>query len=94
MKKGWVYIMANSRPTLYTGVTSNLVRRVWEHKTGTGANFTTKYKLTKLIFFEEQSTMMNAIIREKQIKNMSRKEKMNLIMSVNPSLKDLYPDLV
>jgi putative endonuclease len=80
MKSFAVYIMANDRPTLYTGMTSNLIRRVNEHRFGLNpGSFATRYKLYKLIYFEILNDSMSAIIREKQIKNMGREDKLALI---------------
>ena len=84
-KRGFVYIMANSRPTLYAGVTSNLVKRVWEHKNKITAGFTAKYNLNKLIYYEVHDTIMQAIIREKQIKDMNRTDKLNMILEKKKS---------
>ncbi len=89
-----VYIMANQRPTLYTGMTNDLVRRVYEHKTKFNPkSFTAKYDLTKLVYYEFYNTSMSAIIREKQIKNMGRREKIELIRSSNPEMKDLTSEI-
>ncbi len=90
MKKGYVYIMANSRPTLYTGVTSNLIRRVYEHRNNKHGGFTAKYKLHKLVYFEIVDDINWAIIREKQIKDMNRSDKLLMIRKMNPTFKDLY----
>lgn len=81
--------MANARPTLYVGVTSNLPTRVWQHKNEVGSGFTAKYHLHKLVYFECFETIKAAIIREKQIKNLSRAEKLQLISKKNPTLSDL-----
>jgi putative endonuclease len=89
-KQGFVYIMANDRPTLYTGVTSNLKRRVYEHKIGFVPGFTARYNLHKLVYFESLSEIEQAIIREKQIKDMSRKDKLQMIRELNSKFKDLY----
>src|SRR5271167_1474562 len=85
----FVYIMTNRSKTLYTGVTNNLMRRVRERKTGTGSEFTTKYKLNRLVYFERFEDVHNAIEREKGIKGWLRIKKIALVVSVNPSWKDL-----
>jgi len=90
MKQGYVYIMANSRPTLYTGVTSNLVQRVYQHKNNLVQGFTAKYNLHTFVYFETYDTIQQAIIREKQIKDMNRKNKLEMIKQLNPKFKDLY----
>ena len=77
---------------LYTGVTSNLLRRVTEHKQKTVEGFTSRYNVTKLVYYEEHNTMEEAIAREKQIKGGSRKKKLYLIKSKNPMWKDLYDE--
>lgn len=91
MKKYWVYMMqsANGR-ALYTGVTNNLERRVCEHKEGRGSTFTAKYKCHKLVYFEEFGLVDHAILREKEIKNMTRANKEELIDTVNPDRRDLF----
>lgn len=90
-KGGFIYIMTNPRNTvLYTGVTSRLKERVWEHKTKHyQTSFTAKYKITKLVYFEEYNDIRDAIDREKQIKSGSRLKKIKLIESINPEWKDL-----
>jgi len=85
----FVYIMTNRSMTLYTGVTNNLVRRVREHKTGTGSGFTAKYKLDRLVYFERFEHVHNAIEGEKHIKGWLRIKKIALVVSVNPSWSDL-----
>ena len=89
-KEGYVYILFNKRNgTLYTGVTSNLAKRVYEHKTKTVEGFTNRYGVDKLGFYEIHSTIVSAIEREKQIKGGSRKKKLDLIEEMNPEWKDL-----
>lgn len=88
-KGGFVYIMANSRPTLYVGVTNDLVRRVFEHKMNIGKGFTAQYNLHRLVYYEVYSSILEAIIREKQLKDLNRSEKKALIEKVNPDYKDL-----
>ena len=85
----FVYIMTNCSRTLYVGVTGNLIRRVREHKSGVGSGFTARYKLDRLVCFERFEDVHNAIEREKRIKGWLRIKKIALIVSVNPSWKDL-----
>lgn len=77
---------------LYTGVTSNLFKRVSEHKNKLISGFTSRYNVTKLVYYEEYETMPEAIAREKQIKGGSRKKKIALINSKNPEWQDLYEE--
>ena len=91
MKQPAIYIMANKRNgTLYTGVTSNLVQRVWQHREGVADGFTKLYGCKRLVWFEMADTMDSAIGREKQIKAGSRAKKLALIEAVNPEWNDLY----
>ena len=93
MKQSYVYIMSNkTNTTLYIGLTSNLERRVAEHKAGKGSGFTSRYNLTKLLYYERMQGMENAIKREKQLKNWHREWKWNLIKEQNPELVDLASD--
>jgi putative endonuclease len=88
--KGYVYILFNKRNgTLYTGVTSNLVKRINEHKAKAVEGFTHRYGVDKLGYYEAHDTIMLAIEREKQIKGGSRKKKLGLIEEMNPEWKDL-----
>ena len=90
----FVYILTNKMDSvLYTGVTNNLVRRVYEHKLKIIRGFTSKYNLDKLVYFEIYEDINEAISREKQIKSGSRQKKLDLIMSQNPRWKDLYNTL-
>jgi len=94
MKKSYVYIVSNkNRTTLYIGVTSNLTNRVNSHSEGKGSDFTKRYNLTDLLYFEEFDDIREAIAREKQLKNWRREWKFNLIKKVNPDLKDLTFDI-
>ena len=92
MKKNYfVYIVTNSRNTvLYTGVTSNLINRIYHHKNKSVSSFSSKYNLEKLVYYEIFEDIKNAIKREKQIKAGSRKKKIELIIKFNPKWKDLY----
>jgi len=78
---------------LYTGVTSDLKKRIWEHKEKVIDGFTKKYNINKLIFFEIYNDPENAILREKQIKAGARTKKVELIIGINPEWKDLYDKL-
>ena len=90
----YVYIMTNKNNTvLYTGITSDLKRRVYEHKEELVEGFTKRYNITKLVYYEIFSDANSAIIREKQIKAGSRKKKIDLITRMNKDWKDLYKDL-
>ncbi len=90
-----VYILTNaSKKVLYTGVTSNLSRRVYEHKTKKIKGFSEKYNVNQLVYYEAFNSMTDAIKREKQIKGGSRAKKIELIESINPEWNDLYPSLL
>ncbi|MBZ0087912.1 MAG: GIY-YIG nuclease family protein [Thermomonas sp.] len=94
MKSPCVYLMASKRNgTLYTGVTSNLVQRVWQHKEGAVEGFTKKYGVKVLVWYEVHEIMESAITREKQIKAGSRKKKLMLIEATNPQWRDLYAEI-
>jgi putative endonuclease len=95
MHRYFAYIMTNRHHTvLYTGVTNDLPRRVFEHRTKVAKGFTSRYNVDKLVFYEEAMDILAAITREKQIKAGSRKRKIALIEAMNPSWRDLYEDLV
>lgn len=95
MKHLAIYIMANKKNgTIYTGVTSNLLERVYEHKSKMTDGFTKKYNCALLVYYEIYNTIESAITREKQIKASSRKKKLKLIEEVNPEWKDLYNDII
>lgn len=94
-KKYYVYIMTNKVNTvLYTGITNNLKRRVYEHKEKLVKGFTKKYKVTKLVYYEVFEDVRMAIVREKQIKAGSREKKIKLIEGLNKRWKDLYKVIV
>jgi putative endonuclease len=93
-KQYYVYIMTNSRSTvLYTGVTNDLKRRVYEHKGKLVGGFTRKYNITKVVYYEVFEDVENAILREKQIKAGSRQKKIDLINRMNKEWRDLYEEL-
>lgn len=95
MKQPCVYILASKRNgTLYIGVTSDLVRRVWEHKQDLVEGFTKRYGVHILVWYEVHEEMHAAITREKAIKEWKRGWKLKLIEQVNPDWRDLYGDLV
>lgn len=90
-----IYILTNkNNNVLYTGVTSNLVKRIWEHKNKVIDGFSKKYNLYKLVYYEFFENINQAIIREKQIKAGSRKKKIYLINKFNPDWKDLYNQIL
>jgi len=94
-KYGYVYILFNKKNgALYTGVTSDLIKRVYEHKNKLVEGFSSKYGTDKLGYYEMQDSIVKAIEREKQIKGGSRKRKLALIESVNPEWKDLYDSII
>ncbi len=94
-KQPCLYILA-SKPngTLYIGVTSNLIKRVWEHKNNRVEGFTQKYGVHQLVYFEFHGDMASAITREKRLKKWNRSWKMHLIEEQNPDWKDLYDGLL
>jgi putative endonuclease len=91
----WVYILTNKPGgTLYVGVTNDLVRRVFEHREGSIAGFTKRYGVKMLVYYEQHDTAAAAIQREKNIKGWSREWKIGLIVSINPTWRDLYDEIV
>jgi putative endonuclease len=93
-KQPCVYLLASGRNgTLYVGVTSNLIKRVWEHKNHVVEGFTKKYQVTRLVWYETHETMESAIQREKAIKEWQRAWKLKLIEQFNPDWTDLYDSL-
>ena len=92
MHQYFVYIMTNKSGTLYVGVSNNLERRIFEHKNSLMAGFTKKYKINRLVYYEETNDILAAIAREKQLKGWRRDKKIALIESVNPEWKDLSED--
>jgi putative endonuclease len=94
-KQPAVYILASGRNgTLYIGVTSNLIKRVWEHKNGITGGFTEKYNVHNLVYYELIDDMVSAITREKQMKKWRRAWKIELIEKSNPAWKDLWPEII
>ena len=89
MRTYYVYIMASYSRVLYVGVTGDLERRVWQHKIGGGSRFTSKYRCTRLVHYEETNQVHEALEREKQIKGLLRAKKIALIESINPDWQDL-----
>ena len=94
MKNGYVYIVTDKAfGTLYIGVTSDLVKRIWEHKEKKIEGFTKRYSLTNLVYYELHECIDEAILREKQMKEWNRNWKLRQIIEMNPQWKDLYDDI-
>lgn len=94
-KQGYVYIITNyNNTTLYTGVTSNLIKRIWEHKNEVIEGFSKRYKLHKLVYYETTNSIEAALNREKYIKGKSRKYKLQLVESINKDWNDLYDTII
>jgi putative endonuclease len=94
-KQPCVYLLAGKRNgTLYVGVTSDLVKRVWEHKNDLVEGFTAKYGVHLLVYYEMHADMLGAITREKQIKKWDRSWKLKLVERNNPEWKDLWPEVI
>lgn len=92
MKPMHVYILASRSRVLYIGVTSDLFRRMWEHRTGVVEGFTSKYRVSRLVHFEALPSPAEAIAREKQLKSWRREKKVKLIEAANPEWRDLSED--
>jgi putative endonuclease len=91
----FVYILTNwNNKVMYVGVTNNLIRRVYEHRQGIGSEFTRKYNVHKLVYYESFGNALMAIKREKEIKGWKREKKNALVSQMNPEWKDLYGGLV
>ena len=94
MQGGWVYIMSNKpNGTLYVGVTSDLARRIWEHREGVTEGFTKRYGLKRLVYYERYEDIRPALQREKNLKHWPRAWKVKLIVTSNPNWDDLYAQL-
>jgi putative endonuclease len=92
MRTFWVYMMANQAKGLYTGITSNLLRRVFQHRHRQVPGFTTRYNMIHLVYCEGTTDVRSALAREKQIKRWSRKKKVALVTQANPEWRDLAAD--
>jgi len=94
-KRGYVYILTNKNDTvLYIGITSNLVKRIYEHKANLVEGFTNKYRTHKLVYYEVFEDIISAITREKQIKGWLRTKKIDLVGKFNPKWDDLYKTII
>lgn len=94
MKNFCVYILASKRKgTLYVGVTSELIKRIWQHKEGIIEGFTKEYDVKQLVYYEQHDSAENAIHREKRLKEWQRQWKIDLIEKDNPTWKDLYAEI-
>ena len=95
MHKSYIYfVTTTNNKVLYTGVTESLIRRIAEHKEGSGSQFTAKYRCHKLVYYECFSDIEQAIEREKRLKHFKREWKDNLVNQINPEWRDLYGELV
>jgi putative endonuclease len=94
-KMYYVYILTNKyNKVLYVGITNDLIRRTYEHKSNLVEGFTSKYNVHKLVYYDLTSDVMSAITREKQVKGWTRNKKIKLIESMNPGWKDLYDEIL
>ena len=95
MNNHYIYILTNNHNNvLYIGVTSNIIKRIWEHKNKIVKGFTAKYNVNKLVYYESTESIESAIAREKQLKRWHKKWKEDLINKNNPTWKDLYESLI
>jgi len=95
MKLYYIYILASKRNgTLYIGITSNIIKRIWEHKEKLVQGFTRRYNIDRLVYFEQFTDIKDALEREKALKKWNRRWKLNLIEEKNPNWNDLYDDLI
>ncbi|MCL2440030.1 MAG: GIY-YIG nuclease family protein [Alphaproteobacteria bacterium] len=95
MKQAYVYILANKKNgTIYIGVSSDLIKRIYEHKNKSHKGFSAKYDICKLVYYEVFDDIELAIAREKQLKNWRREWKLELIEKTNPEWRDLYEDII
>lgn len=95
MKQSFVYILTNKNNyVLYTGVTSNILKRIYQHKHKVHLGFTNRYNVSKLVYYEVYEDPETAIKREKTIKNLLRRKKIDLVKSMNPNFKDLYKEIL
>ena len=95
MKQPSVYILESKKNgTLYVGVTSNLVKRIWQHRNHVVSGFSEQHEVKRLVYFEQFDDMVNAITREKVLKKWNRAWQIRLIEQVNPNWNDLYDDIV
>jgi putative endonuclease len=95
MKDYYVYILASKQHgVLYTGITSDILKRIWEHKSNAVPGFTSKYRVYKLVYFEIHADVMEAIKREKNIKSWKRQWKIRLVEEENSGWNDLYEDII
>ena len=93
-RTGYTYILANRKNgTLYIGVTNNLVRRIWEHRFGNVSSFTKRYGVFMLVLYEVHPDMLSAITREKELKKLLRREKIQLIEGSNPKWRDMTTEV-
>jgi putative endonuclease len=94
MEQSFVYILASRRNgTIYVGSTTDLVKRIWEHKNKVIPGFTEKYNVNQLVYYESHQEIMEAARRERRLKNWCRKWKLNIIEQFNPTWRDLYDEI-